>query len=755
MRFYKSRSSIWWNKGLETKPTYNDFSQIEWEELTNFNVNWLSEISISCVVGLQDTFDLIKIENEEAEVSHEKVKYYYLTEVLDKTKINKTCIFELDIWTTYFLEPQNQNETNLHNIKMYSDIKHDLEEVKRQWKEGTQSQLVSITPAGLVRTNKRKMKPLVIDVPLPKTQAEADRTLGPKDFYVDAAYETTADRAGSIYYVFNTSGNLGKYLLVPLVDIDRVIGESDKNIRIFWKMNCFHDFNYNNGATEKWVRAEIGGYNTEERLKDAVLKDTSKIEFYIRKEGETPDKYTTTSLVGVFVGPHFSFFKEYTLLGARRTPVAMVNRTETGIPDVGSEFYTTTSGPNGATVQIVPYEDPIGIGFLCGPEGLELKPLHNTNLLTEYLNGYNYLQNPNVHIINSATRLFFTDRFVLSTETESIELFTELPFFTSSYTEYLRGARANLETSYGLKQLNALTGIVGSLIGIPGNLFTPTSTYTTNRLIDNSAVNTVKKISTDRDTIKWGSRYRLGETVNNTTNRTWTPAMRGVAGTSSATNSKSSNINWGYDDTQRASLNTTNITTKNVGAYTRNITTTGTRTGSANVAGAFGGFINSAIGAGLQFATNFLERKAFFSDLRNSTVVQNTTNSAAFLSYVCLLSKFRTGGEITSSYDWITTIGFLDGIELDVNQSWYNLYGYETNTYESPLKIREVGANTKPQIFTLRLPDTLKPSFTFKYSATLSPLIRELIWTLLNQGVIIVSKTKLQEIEGANELFNT
>ena len=79
MRFYKSRSSIWWNKGLETKPTYNDFSQIEWEELTNFNVNWLSEISISCVVGLQDTFDLIKIENEEAEVSHEKVKYYYLT----------------------------------------------------------------------------------------------------------------------------------------------------------------------------------------------------------------------------------------------------------------------------------------------------------------------------------------------------------------------------------------------------------------------------------------------------------------------------------------------------------------------------------------------------------------------------------------------------------------------------------------------------------------------------------------------------
>ena len=755
MRFYKSRSSIWWNKGLETKPTYNDFSQIEWEELTNFNVNWLSEISISCVVGLQDTFDLIKIENEEAEVSHEKVKYYYLTEVLDKTKINKTCIFELDIWTTYFLEPQNQNETNLHNIKMYSDIKHDLEEVKRQWKEGTQSQLVSITPAGLVRTNKRKMKPLVIDVPLPKTQAEADRILGAKDFYVDAATETTADRAGSIYYVFNTSGNLGKYLLVPLVDIDRVIGESDKNIRIFWKMRCHETTNVNSRLSDKWVRAEIGGFNTEASLKDTVLKDNNKIPFHILgPEGVGFTKYTTTSLVGVFVGPHFSSFKEYTLLSDITTLYGLANPNETGIPDVGSDFYEFRITPLG-TKEIVPYTDPVGIGFLCGPEGLELKPLHNTNLLTEYLNGYNYLQNPNVHIINSATRLFFTDRFVLSTETESIEIFTELPFFTSSYTEYLRGARANLETSYGLKQLNALTGIVGSLIGIPGSLFTPTSTYTTNRLIDNSAVNTVKRISTDRDTIKWGSRYRLGETVNNTANRTWTPAMRGVAGTSSAVSSKSSNVNWGYDEAQRASLNTTAITTKNVGAHTRNITTTGTRTGSANVAGVFGGLINNTIGAGLQFATNFLERKAFFTDLRNSTVVQNTTNSAAFLSYVCLLSKLRTGGESTSSYDWITTVGFLDGIELDVNQSWYNLYGYETNTYESPLKIREIGSNTKPQIFTLRLPDTLKPSFTFKYSATLSPLIRELIWTLLNQGVIIVSKTKLQEIEGANELFNT
>ncbi|MBR2137866.1 MAG: hypothetical protein IJ966_00995 [Bacilli bacterium] len=237
-------------------------------------------------------------------------------------------------------------------------------------------------------------------------------------------------------------------------------------------------------------------------LKDTVLKDNNKIPFHILgPEGVGFTKYTTTSLVGVFVGPHFSSFKEYTLLSDITTLYGLANPNETGIPDVGSDFYEFRITPLG-TKEIVPYTDPVGIGFLCGPEGLELKPLHNTNLLTEYLNGYNYLQNPNVHIINSATRLFFTDRFVLSTETESIEIFTELPFFTSSYTEYLRGARANLETSYGLKQLNALTGIVGSLIGIPGSLFTPTSTYTTNRLIDNSAVNTVKRISTDRDTIK-------------------------------------------------------------------------------------------------------------------------------------------------------------------------------------------------------------------------------------------------------------
>ena len=749
MRFYKSRSSIWWNKGLETKPTYNDFSQIEWEELTNFNVNWLSEISISCVVGLQDTFDLIKIENEEAEVSHEKVKYYYLTEVLDKTKINKTCIFELDIWTTYFLEPQNQNETNLHNIKMYSDIKHDLEEVKTQWREGTQSRLVSITPAGLVRTNKRKLKSLYREIPLPKTQAEANSALKGDFWAADAGVGTTADKAGSIYYVFNTSGDLGKYLLVPLVEGPPVGGEPDKNIKIFWKMPCITQNGFIDGGQWRWVKATIGWQNREAYLKNAVIKADWNIDFWV---GD--DKYTTTSLVGVFVGPHFSSFKKMTLLGDKGKPYAMIdNANDTGIPDVGGDFWTAGMFPTG--IQPLPYSTGLGVGFLCGPEGLELEPLHNSYLLEQYLNGYNYLQNPNLHIINSATRLFFTDRFVFTTETESIEVFTELPYFTSSYTEYLRGARVNLETSYGLKQLNALTGIVGSLIGVPGSLFTPTSTYTTNRLIDNSAVNTVKRISTDRDTIKWGSRYRLGETVNNTANRTWTPAMRGVAGTSSATSSKSSNVNWGYDDAQRASLNTTAITTKNVGAHTRNITTTGTRTGSANVAGAYGGLINSTIGAGLQFATNFLERKAFFTDLRNSTVVQNTTTSSSFLSYVCLLAKSQGGGTETIDGNFLPTVAYLDGIELDVNQSWYNLYGYETNTYESPLKIREIGSNTNPQIFTLRLPDTLKPSFTFKYSATLSPLIRELIWTLLNQGVIIVSKTKLQEIEGTNELFNT
>ena len=749
MRFYKSKTPIWWNKGLETKPTYKDFSEIEWEELTNFNVNWLSEISISCVVGLQDTFDLIKIENEEAEVSHEKVKYYYLTEVLDKTKINKTCIFELDIWTTYFLEPQNQNETNLHNIKMYSDIKHDLEEVKTQWREGTQSRLVSITPAGLVRTNKRKMKKLYREIPLPKTQSEANSTLKGDFWAADAGVGTTADKAGSIYYVFNTSGDLGKYLLVPLVEGPKAGGEPYKNIKIFWKMRCITQSGFIDGDQWRWVKATIGWQNREAYLKNAVIKADWNISFWV---GD--DKYTTTSLVGVFVGPHFSSFKKMTLLGDKDTPYAMIdNANDTGIPDVGGDFWTAGIFPTG--VQPLPYSTGLGVGFLCGPEGLELEPLHNSYLLEKYLQGYNYLQNPNLHIINSATRVFFTDRFIFTTETESVEVFTELPYFTSSYTEYLRGARVNLETSYGLKQLNALTGIVGSLIGVPGSLFTPTSTYTTNRLIDNSAVNTVKRISTDRDTIKWGSRYRLGETVNNTANRTWTPAMRGVAGTSSATSSKSSNVNWGYDDAQRASLNTTAITTKNVGAHTRNITTTGTRTGSANVAGVYGGLINSTIGAGLQFATNFLERKAFFTDLRNSTVVQNTTNSSSFLSYVCLLAMSQGGGTETIDGNFLPTVAYLDGIELDVNQSWYNLYGYETNTYESPLKIREIGSNTNPQIFTLRLPDTLKPSFTFKYSATLSPLIRELIWTLLNQGVIIVSKTKLQEIEGTNELFNT
>lgn len=744
MKFYKSRSSIWWNKGLETKPTYKDFSEIQWEELSNFNVNWLSEISISCVVGLQDTFDLIKIENEDAEVSHEKVKYYYLTEILDKTKLNKTCIFELDIWTTYFLEPRNQSETNLQNIKMYSDILHNIEDVKTQWRNGTQSRLVSITPAGLVRSKKRKMKTLSREIPLPKTQSEANSTLKSTDFFADARMLTSADRAGSIYYVFNTSGNLGQYLLVPLVDDDRDTNlAGEPNIRIFWKMpgvlysgGSFHtQGNY-------WVKARIGKQNTEEYLKNTVLKDTQKINFYV---GST--EYTTTSLVGVFVGPHFSSFKKYTLLGDKSLPTAMIeNNTITNIPDVESKFYTAGAGPSG--VQWVPYTRPLGIGFLCGPDGLELEPLHNSLLLTNYLNGYNYLQNPNVHIINSATRLFFTDRFIFATETESVEVFSELPFFTSSYTEYLRGARVNLETSYGLKQLNALTGIVGSLIGMPGNLFTPTSTYITNKIINNSA----KVISTDRDTVKWGSRYRLGETVNNTINKNWTPALKGAAGTSAVASSRSSNINWGYDDTQRARLNTIN----NIGANTRSITTTGTRTGNVNLAGIYGGFANSAIGAGLQFATNFLERKAFFTDLRNSTVIQNTTNSSSFLSYVCLLAQSRAGSGTTSDGNWLVDVAFLDGIELDVNQSWYNLYGYETNTYESSSKIREIGSsNTSEQIFTLRLPDTLKPSFTFKYSATLSPLIRELIWTLLNQGVIIVSKQKLQEIGGTNELFNS
>ncbi|MBR2139001.1 MAG: hypothetical protein IJ966_06910 [Bacilli bacterium] len=52
---------------------------------------------------------------------------------------------------------------------------------------------------------------------------------------------------------------------------------------------------------------------------------------------------------------------------------------------------------------------------------------------------------------------------VFTSASNSLELFTEVPYFVSSYFETLRRQRETLDTSYHLQNVNAISSFVGSV----------------------------------------------------------------------------------------------------------------------------------------------------------------------------------------------------------------------------------------------------------------------------------------------------
>ena len=122
VKFFKSDTKIWWNKGNEVKPNYAEFQAINWTALNNFNVNYVNETTINVNVPVANEFDLLKIDD------NGEVTYWYLERINNKTETNRNCTFTLDLWCTYILGKRitlpylQTNRTHLSRWDLKSDF---------------------------------------------------------------------------------------------------------------------------------------------------------------------------------------------------------------------------------------------------------------------------------------------------------------------------------------------------------------------------------------------------------------------------------------------------------------------------------------------------------------------------------------------------------------------------------------------------------------------------------------------------------
>lgn len=126
-RFWISNEPIWWNKGVETKPGALALSNIRFEEVVNnenFNISWVDELHIKVIAPIDKEYGLIKIDD----TVRQETKYYFLLEELNRTSINKECIFQLDIWCTYIVngnlgELRTTQNLNINGVSDYVNIR--------------------------------------------------------------------------------------------------------------------------------------------------------------------------------------------------------------------------------------------------------------------------------------------------------------------------------------------------------------------------------------------------------------------------------------------------------------------------------------------------------------------------------------------------------------------------------------------------------------------------------------------------------
>lgn len=709
MTLYKSRTPIWWNKGNEFKPTYTDFKNIVWDEVPNFTVSWLNETQIQITCGVNDAFDLVKIKAPDNNTDpRENIKYYYLVGVINKTKLNKTCIFELDIWSTYFLETENQtSDLNLQKIKMYSNIKYDINDIVEN---ETVAETTTITPAGILLDKTKKVSQL------------QHQNINWRELNCALGYYSRNALCGTLYFVFNTSQD--RYVFIPCttfeknplrennakwVDLPGQKSSVFKNVCLSKDTKDFRDLAWDNAYRDFFSLIQSTKYNYLNPL-------------YENNNGQSK-WININSLVGVYLGPHITTLKIKNWISIKRNDrnlntdapyLISTSQSSSGVNirlngSNANVYKAWTSGANSSLLG----DENIYIGFEMTSEGIEIRRAGN-EILELWKKGYTIYDNPNLNTYYNAARLYFTDRIVLSSGSNSIELFTEVPYFVSSYFETLRRQKETLDTSYHLQNVNAVSSFIGSVLPLSLSGGKP-QTITTMEMTKDHFVNPVLQ---HQHIERVGTRGRLHDTF--TTN------------------------NFAFGKKVALDTRKKSITTHLAGVHPA---LKAVQIGAA------------AVNTGIQLASNYYQRKAFFEDLRNSATVNTTTVSAGSLSNALLL--FSTG----TTNGWSETTGILNhtplvGYELKINHAWYAVYGYETNFYIDNTELINIGKMNNKSIFTLRIPESLENFFTMKYNNILSPTIREAIWVLLVQGVIIISKDRLstQLTAGGgsgDELFNT
>lgn len=455
IKLYHSQQPIWWNTGNEVKPNQAALNKIQFEEADNFNVSWISETEINVIVPTNQTTTLIKITDDS---STPQDKYFYLVEVLNRTKENHECIYELDVWLTYLL-PDLKRRQSIRTIRTL-DV-------------NTLKPTINIEPVGVptgdIGVEKIHFTPFIEEgLSKPTADVETDFTdqrpyggLTTNIYYVFKAKIPTNRPPAGFIKSHKYQGKLPNYVLVPLLNIAG------------YGIIKTYTINYGNYTITNDVSGDVinSYYNIQ-----ALINRNS--DFGAQGLGE---------FIGIWVGPNYFRIKD------KGIGVAM--------KDFGNSWRSNFGGdeaiPNLISQDIlVDYSntDLFGVSnpsqnnrgtFLAlriDSMPLSMKPLAEAFDKTLFLKGWRYQENQDNHLILNADSIAFNEGFNYSNGVETTTININVPVAYDAYYDMLNQQKHTLNTSLALSGVNSVVQGLGALTGlIPPEPRTRTSTRTETR----------------------------------------------------------------------------------------------------------------------------------------------------------------------------------------------------------------------------------------------------------------------------------
>lgn len=707
-----SNQEVWWNRGVEVKPSREAFRKFTFEKVNNFNISWIDELHINVIVPNGKKATLIKIidNNDDDDIT---TKYYYLMEVLNKTSKNKECIYQLDIWLTFILNSDILGSTGLRTINSIKTLNPN--EVPP-----TINFIPTGIPTGRIETIIKKQQyyndgSLIFTKPSninPTSQLRLVPGITTNIYYVFKSKEIDKPDWGTASFFSNGWEQDCDYVLVPVLNCSGMgLTKSYDTIE-----------HVPRGATPptppswKRVNNDVFEIRNDKNTLDSVVRKWS--EFGNNGLGE---------FLGIWVGPNYFRFENN-----------FSNTYKPNIENVCVFPFFPGHRPPGPTARawrtndiIVNYPSSFQYALLAlriKSNGINIKPMNNFEV-DEMIRNYKFLEDDNNNILKNANRVYFNNCFSFSNGNSAIDIDIQLPSTNDMYYNILNQQKSTRNTSLALSGIRAIVSTGASLSGIiptPPTESITTTEFNTKNTTGPQSINTFRE------------KHVQGAITSKTISRDWGVDISGRR-----------NIllesNFSYKRSPKEILNLQTNTQRGAVDRLSSGTRTTTRTGAKSVG--VGGYVGGVLGivdAGLQFASTLAQQEAYKNDLRVSTSKTYYNINTSYVNWMTISQQLPK----ISSEDinrWNTIDDVLSDLCKEVIYGATTNPGNLPNFYGYDITPNQIGGDVvgiTNEAYIL-IDELTKLNLEVQLSNKYSPTIKAGIITLLTNGVRMTSNPNI------------